>query len=69
MILLIGIIGAWYWPHFFEFIVAGIAYDALFGMISRTSTTTGTGIWGWIGTIISILLYTVILLAKKIVRR
>ncbi len=59
---IVGVGGAWYWPHFIEIIVAGVAYDALFGMIS------GTSIHGWIGTIVSIVLYTVILLIKKIVR-
>ncbi len=59
----LAILGAWYWPHFVEIIVAGVAYDALFGMIP------GTGWHGWIGTIISVVLYTVILLIKKTVRR
>jgi len=60
LVIVSGIIGAWYWPHFAELIVAGIAYDALFGMV---------GARGWIGTIVSILLYTIILSIKKFVRR
>ncbi len=59
---IVGAGGAWYWPHFIEIIVAGVAYDALFGMNS------GLAMHGWLGTIVSILLYTVILLIKKIVR-
>lgn len=61
--LLAGVGGAWRWPYFAEAIIAGIAYDALFGMIP------GTGVRGYLGTIISIVLYTIILLSKKVVRR
>ena len=61
--MLIGVAGAWYWPHYTEFIVAGVAYDALFGMVR------GMGLRGWIGPIISVVLYTIILLIKKTVRR
>ena len=63
MAVLIGLGGSWYYPRFIELIIAGVAYDALFGMIK------GTGARGWIGTLTAIVLYTIILLVKKIIRR
>ncbi len=63
LIFIFGVAGIWYFANFPEAIIAGVAYDALFGMSS------GMGIRGWLGTIISIVLYTIILLIKKIVRR
>jgi len=63
IIIIMGIVAAWYWPYYVEGIIAGVAYDALFGMVP------GLGYRGYIGTIISIVLYTIILLSKKVVRR
>lgn len=50
----LGIVGVWIYKNYFEFIIAGVAYDALFGMVK------GTGWIGYIGTIISVIMYTVI---------
>ena len=50
----LGFVGVWVYKNYFEFIIAGLAYDALFGMVR------GTGLVGYIGTIISVIMYTVI---------
>ncbi len=55
--------GAWFYAGFAELIIAGIAYDALFGM------TRQAGIWGWMGTIVSIALYGGVLVAKEVIRK
>lgn len=60
--LVIAVIGAWYFQYYAELIVAGVAYDALFGMID------GYGIYGYAGTLISFLASVAVSLAKKIVR-
>lgn len=42
------IVGLWLFPFFIETILAGIVYDSLFGLVPET------GIWAYIGTIVSI---------------
>ena len=58
-----AIIGMWICPFFLEIIIAGIIYDALFGYSSIF------GLAGYIGTIISITIFLVIVLLKKVVRK
>lgn len=58
----LAIVGAWFFPYFAELIVAGVVYDALFGMIP------GMGLWSYSGTIISVILFMIVFLLKKLVR-
>jgi hypothetical protein len=60
--IIFGLIGAGYYGYFFEFILAGIAYDALFGLVPEM------GWRGYAGTIVSVVLFLLLLGAKKIVR-
>ncbi len=57
------IFGVWFRTLFIEALIAGLAYDALFGMSSEQ------GMSGWAGTITAIVLYTCILLAKRFIRK
>ncbi len=56
--LILGIVGACLHRSFIEIIIAGIVYDALFGMVA------GMGIYGYIGTCISVIVYTAITYGK-----
>lgn len=58
----LGLIAAWKYPGYIEILVAGVAYDALFGL------TPATGALGYVGTIVSVLLIICILVLKKIMR-
>ena len=59
----ICIAGVWFYGNFIEIIIAGIAYDALFGMVP------GMGIRGFVGTILAVVVYAALFLSKKMVRR
>ena len=63
LVIIFGAIGLWRYEQFYEIIVAGIGYDALFGMVPRM------GIHGYYGTITGIILYIVASLFKKLVRK
>lgn len=56
-------VGLFYFPYFAEAIIAGIAYDSLFGLIH------GMGWRGYVGIIISILLTIGVFLMKSVVRK
>ena len=56
------IIGIWKFAFRIEILIAGIVYDALFGMVS------GTGLRGYIGTIIAIIILIILSLFKKLLR-
>ncbi|MES2314925.1 MAG: hypothetical protein V4524_03275 [Patescibacteria group bacterium] len=56
------LIGIWRLYFVVEIIVAGIMYDALFGMIPAA------GIWGYAGTITACIILVVFYFLKKIVR-
>jgi hypothetical protein len=60
--IILVLVGAWFFKLFIEVIIAGIAYDALFGMVS------GMGWRGYVGTIIAIVLLLIIRFFKKLVR-
>jgi len=62
LVLPLLLIGIWKFSFKAEILVAGVAYDALFGMIP------GTGMRGYIGTIIAILILIVLGFFKKLVR-
>lgn len=55
-------IGAWYLRGYPECILAGIAYDALFGM------GQGMGVWGYAGTIAAAVIAVVVVGLKRVVR-
>ena len=56
------LIGVWRLSFRIEIIIAGIMYDALFGMVH------GMGWWGYIGTIVSVIIVSVILIFEKMIR-
>ena len=59
----IALVCAWFFSYYLELIIAGIAYDSLFGMVGIM------GIWGYGGTIISLTLFLVVVFLKKVMRR
>ncbi len=59
----LGIFGVWNFPYFVEIIIAGIAYDSLFGF------TSGMGAWGYAGTIVSIGILVLVSVLKEVVRK
>ena len=61
--LVIAIPAVWFEPFFVEMIVAGVAYDSLFGMV-RTM-----GLKGYIASIIAVALYVIISFLKRTFRR
>jgi len=61
--LVIGVLSIWYFRTFIEIIVAGVAYDSLFGM------TPGMGVWGYAGTIVATILFLLETLLRQVVRR
>lgn len=54
--------GLWFFRNYFELILFGIIYDALFGM------NNGKSIWGYLGTISSVFIYFIIYILKKFSR-
>ena len=60
--IILVLIGVWFFKLYIEIIIAGVAYDALFGM------THGMGWRGYEGTIFAVVLLIVIKLLKKLVR-
>jgi len=62
VIIVLGIIGLWRCEHFFEILVAGVGYDALYGMVPRM------GIYGYIGSIAGVVIYFGAFLFKKMIR-
>ena len=62
-VLPLALFSIWYWPSYIEIVIAGIMYDALFGMVH------GSGLRGWTGTIVSIVLYAIAVVVKKFVRK
>lgn len=59
----VGIAAAWFFPYFVELIIAGVAYDAVFGMIP------GSGVKGYAGTVAAIVILVALALLKKVVRK
>jgi hypothetical protein len=56
------LVGAWKFSFKAEFVIAGIMYDALFGMVRSA------GLWGYIGTIISICVLIILYALNKVIR-
>ncbi len=63
VIVPIGIIGAWNYLFFIEILLVGIIYDSLFGFVPSM------GIWGYVGSIISVVILIGVLCSKKVLRR
>ncbi|MEK7641597.1 MAG: hypothetical protein AAB365_01225 [Patescibacteria group bacterium] len=55
--------GAWKYAYFCEFIIAGIIYDSLFGLVP------GNGVAGYAGIILSIVLLLLVAILKRVLRR
>ena len=58
----LGIFSTWAFPYYFEFLIAALAYDSLYGSL---------GIQGWtayLGTIISALCMCSVIILKKVLR-
>ncbi|MEK7646488.1 MAG: hypothetical protein AAB381_02230 [Patescibacteria group bacterium] len=47
-------LGVWFFPLYIECIIAGIVFDALFGL------TPGIGLWAYVGTIGSVVVFGVV---------
>jgi hypothetical protein len=60
--IVLVLIGAWFFRFFVEIILAGVAYDALFGM------GHGMGWRGYEGTIGAVVIFVAVKLAKRLVR-
>ena len=54
--------GAWQLNFSIELLIAGVMYDALFGMIK------GTGMWGYSGTILAVFILIIVRILKKVMR-
>ncbi|MFA6295320.1 MAG: hypothetical protein WC666_02760 [Candidatus Paceibacterota bacterium] len=59
----ISLFALWSYSYYIEIILAGIIYDILFGFIPEV------GFLGYIGTVVSVLIFLVVVMAKKVVRR
>ena len=59
----LGLVGVYAYPYFIEIIIAGIAYDSLFGLIP------GMGMRAYAGTVITIMSIVIVSLIKKVVRK
>ena len=58
----LGLMGAWGFSYFLEFVLAGFAYDLSFGL-------AGIGLIGYSGAIVSVILFTIIAAAKRLLRK
>jgi hypothetical protein len=56
------VIGSWFFRNYFELIIFGIIYDALFCM------NNGKSIWDYVGTVSSVSIYFIIYILKKFSR-
>lgn len=61
--LVLSIVGLFYFERYFEIIAFGIIYDALFRMIPTT------GLSGYLGTAITIVVYSIYSLIKGVIRK
>ena len=60
--VVLAVAGAWSFGYFIELILAGVAYDALFGM------SPGLGWEGYMGTIGAVTIFVAVRILKKLVR-
>jgi len=59
----VALCGAWLFSYFIEIVIAGIAYDAFFGMVPSM------GWKGYVATIISIIILLIVTALKRVVRK
>ncbi len=59
----VALCGTWLFGYFVEIVIAGIAYDAFYGMVP------GMGWKGYVATIISVVILLVAIGLKKVVRK
>ncbi len=59
----IALVGIWSFPYFVEIIIAGLIYDSLFGIVE------GEGIAGYTMTVASVIIFCLLALIKKVVRK
>lgn len=58
----LAVIGCWNFSYFIEMLLAGMIYDALFGLIPETSFAS------YYGSIFSLVIFLIIIQLKKVVR-
>jgi hypothetical protein len=56
------LLGAWKFSFKIEIVLAGVVYDALFGMVK------GTGLWGYVGTLTAIVVVLLFMIFRKMIR-
>lgn len=59
----LGLIGTWKYTWFVELIIAGIAYDSLFGLVPEM------GFFGYAGIICSSIIFILVFSIKRVLRR
>ncbi|KND49889.1 MAG: hypothetical protein AB197_00050 [Parcubacteria bacterium C7867-002] len=62
IVLPLSFVGIWIFPFFIEIVIAGLIYDSLFGFVPEM------GLWGYVGTLVSILFLSVITWVKGSIR-
>jgi hypothetical protein len=60
--LLLAFIGSWFFQYYFEIILFGIIFDSLFGFVNSM------GIYGYLGSIVSLIIFMVVLFLKRALR-
>ncbi|MEA2715340.1 MAG: hypothetical protein QOG91_368 [Candidatus Parcubacteria bacterium] len=63
LILPVGLFGAWAWPLYVEIILAGFVYDSLYGF------APSIGLWGYLGTLVSLSIVILTAGLKMVVRK
>jgi len=61
IIVPLGILGLWIFPYYVEFIVAGLGYDAIFGL-------TEDSVSRFIGLIVTLVISLIVVFLKKFLR-
>lgn len=61
--LLVGFCALWLFPYYAELVLAGLAFDALYGM------NDGQGIWGYAGVLAAIVLMAIVAAFTAFIRR
>ena len=59
----LALFGSWKYPRFIEIILAGIIYDSLFGFVPEM------GVAGYVGTIVSVVVFLLVMVLKRVVRK
>ncbi len=62
IVLPLSFVGIWIFPFFIEIVIAGWVYDSLFGFVPEM------GLWGYAGTLTSVLFLSIISLVKGSIR-